>query len=47
MKTIKISAQDPQGSKTSQLTQRIALRNVFDFELSIPKNIGLVKHAGM
>ena len=42
MKTIKISAQDPQGHKTSQLTQRIALRNVFDFELSIPKNIGLI-----
>ena len=42
MKTIKISAQDPQGNKTSKLTQKIALRNIVEFELSIPKNIGLI-----
>ena len=42
VKTIKISAQDPQGNKTGELAQKVVLRNVIEFELNIPKNIGLI-----
>ena len=42
VKTIKVFAQDPQGNKAGGLTQKIVLRNVVEFDLHIPKNIGLI-----